>query len=254
MMQQSPLNGSNGNTPQKQVTVVPRFFLIVSGILAVLILIAGGITFIRLKSSYDLPDSVKALASRSGTLSQIRSRALAPPDNARLTPEKVGLFIGALDPIRIGWEKMKHTLDSINRTGKGKGKVDFWGSPYFVRQVNMMPLDSRRQLVTYLNQKGLSWEEYVWLKEHVIAASGLTRGEFDSTFDVQLRHYFRSEDSSSTNATAVGAAELFKDIDVIRSRGIDSSDAALAAPYRTLLLDKGFPALLGVETRFAENE
>jgi hypothetical protein len=246
-----PTNEEFQNRPP---TVVPRGFMIFSSILIGLILVVGLITFFNLKTSLELPEDLKLYADRPSTMSQIASSKAAPADTMQLTEEHVDLFMGTLAPVSSGYAYMKHRLDSLNRRegATDKKRVDFWGSPFFIQQMNRMPLAARKDLVAYLNRHKPSWDEYLWLKEHVVAASGITRRDFDSLFDNRLRPYFRVEDSVSTNMIPAGAVPLFERAELLRRTAIDSTEIALVAPHRQRLLDSGFASLMSIEVRFAE--
>jgi hypothetical protein len=244
---------TNEEMQNRQPTVVPRGFMIFSSILVGLILIIGLYTFINLKTSLELPEDLKHYADQQSTFAQIASRDAAYPDTTRLTQAHVDLFMGTLAPVASGYSYMKHKLDSLNsRQSDTTEKVDFWGSPYFIQQMNRMPLAARKDLVAYLNRNKLSWNQYLWLKEHVVAASGITQHDFDSLFDSRLRPYFRAEDSASTNMIPAAAVPLFQHARALRRSAIDSSQIALVAPFRQRLLDSGFATLMGIETRFAD--
>jgi hypothetical protein len=227
---------------------------IISAVVVVLVVaIAGYYAYDRLKDVLSTPKDLLPYARLDSMQTRLDSHAPAPSPGTRLTAEHIRIFIGALDSVNVGWKEMERGFDSINlRKGvKDSGKIDLWASPFFLQQFMRMPLTARRALVAYLNANHASWEEYLWIKEHVIAASGITKEDVDSVFTVRIHEYFSTADTARTSVSRDSMKVFFARVDALRAGGgVDSADMELAAPYRTAILDRGLLALLGLETNF----
>jgi len=227
------------------------------GIITLLITIciaAGGYYAYRyLRGVFEVPHELAAYDDEASMLALITSTAPPPGASEHLTPERVQLFIGAVDPVAAGWRGLLTALDSMHLGADGDStEINFMTTPTVIHEIIRLPLVTRRGLVEYLNAKNLSLQEYTWLKERTVAASGITLREYDSALHGTLQRYISSKNVA--NIRNAHDSKLFFDrVEELRSSGaVDSSDMALAAPYRSVLLDKGLPVLLNIENDFAD--
>jgi hypothetical protein len=243
-----------------------RGCIIVAVVVAVAVGIAGYFAYMKVKQALDTPKELLPYANPDSMSARMSSHDSAPPDGAHLTSNQVQLFIGAFDSINSGWSEMKRAFDSmhLNKNGKDDSvKVNLWASPYFLQQFNMMPLRARKGLTAYLNEHHLSWAEYLWIKERIVAASGITRHELDSALHAKLEGYFQAQetadstadstrrDSSRSKVATDSTETFFRKVDSLRASGaIDSTERVLVASYHDILLDKGLLCLFGIETNF----
>lgn len=220
-------------------------------VLLIAIGIAGYFGYQMINESFNIPEELEAYADPGLMRMRLKSTTPAPPDTAHLTPERVAQFIGALDSLGSGWQGLAIMLDSLQSDDNGESKVTIWTSPAIIQQMMHTPLAMRRALVSYLNNNNISWAEYIWLKEHTIAASGITLHETDSSLNavVSTHTKLNSTDLIPTQSKE-STSNFFNRIEQLRKSGaIDSSDIALVAPYRQALLSKGLPALACIDTK-----
>ncbi len=215
---------------------------------------AGGYyAYHYLRGVFEVPDELAAYDNKDSLLARITSRAPAPAASEHLTPERVKLFIGAVDPVATGWRGLLSALDSMNLGAEvDSTEINFMTTPTVIHEIIRLPLVTRQGLVEYLNAQKLSLEEYIWLKERTVAASGITLREYDSVLQATLQRYVSSKNVMNIR-NSHDAKLFFERVEQLRSSGaIDSSDIALAAPYRPLLLDRGLPVLLNIENDFED--
>ena len=243
-----------------------RGCIVAAIVVAIAVGIAGYFAYMKVKQALDTPKELLPYANPDSMSTRLSSHDTAPPAGSHLTPNQIRLFMGALDSINTGWSEMKRAFDSMHLTSKSGGdtaKIDLWASPYFLQQFNRMPLLARRGLTNYLNDHRISWAEYLWIKDRMVAASGVTRHDLDSALKSKLEGYFQSHDTTATpgdttardtTVTKIGADStetFFRHIDSLRTSGaIDSTEQQLVIPYRDVLLDQGILCLLGIETNF----
>lgn len=230
-----------------------RGCIISAVVVALIVGIAGYYAYDRLKGVLEMPPELLPYGRVDSMQTRIASQAPTPPPGTHLTADQVRFFVGALDSVNLGWVVMERGLDSINfRNGvKDSGKIDLWASPFFLQQFMQMPLIARRALVAHLNANHISWNEYLWIKDHVIGASGIGKNDVDSVFTVRIHEYFSEADTTRTSVGRDSMNVFFGRIEALRSSGvIDSSEIALVVPYRNTILDKGMLTLLGLETNF----
>ncbi len=217
-------------------------------LLVILIAIGGYFGYTMLRQNFDLPDDLAPYAEADSLAEFIHSREPAPPDTAHLTAGRVALFIGAFDSLNTGWYNLNRTFDSLGiRNARGK-QLDLWQSPEVLRDIIKLPLLTRKGLASYLNARNLSLAEYTWLKERVVAASGITHAEIGAIFRDSLSRYIPVPDSSPIdNGPHISA--FFERVEKLRRSGaIDSSDIALVAPYRQTIIRDGLGAFLSPES------
>lgn len=216
-------------------------------LLVILIAVGGYFGYTLIRQNFDLPDDLAPYAEADSLAEFIHSREPAPPDTAHLTAERVALFIGAFDSLNTGWYSLNRTFDSLGiRNTKGK-QLDLWKSPDMLREIIKLPFVTRKGLASYLNARDLSLAEYVWLKERVVAASGITHDEIGAIFRDSLNRYIPVPDSSPMNS-GVRISAFFERVEALRrSSAIDSADVALVAPYRQTIISKGLGAFLSPE-------
>lgn len=188
----------------------------------------------------DVPEYLEPFKDGEKALAMIRSKAPAPPDSARLTPEDVDLYMRGLDSVSAGWRPLRRMLDSLVRSG------DFSTTDTGLSMLKNLDLlhefilfipRTNAGLVHYLNSNGISAARYGWLRRRIIAASGITRetvrqrsaDSLINTLDVLL-------DSKATD-------EAYSP-----SYPPDSTEKALVEPVRERILREGFMSLVYVES------
>ncbi len=221
--------------------------------------IAGYFAYDKLKVAFETPQELLPYVHPDSMLARVRSKAPAPAAGVRLTAEQVQIFVGALDSVNSGWDAMSRALDSLNMKAVVKNdsaKVNYWASPYFILEFRLLPLRGRKSLVTYLNEKGVSWAEYLWIKERVVGASGIRHEQVDSVLESVLVSWFAADstgrsDSMETNVGNDSVVAFYARLEALRASGaIDSAETALVLPYRETILARGLLALLCIETNF----
>ena len=223
-------------------------------VLVVLVIVIGGYLGYRyIKESLSVSADLAGLSNRDSVLAHVIDKSPAPPAGSKLTGERVELYVGAFDSVSRGWRALTTALDTVksqNDSGESIGSFKTWVNKSVLREIVRLPLVSRRGLVNYLNMRHLSWAEYVWIKERTIAASMITRGEYDSAMLGEMRAHFPANDNKkSKGLNAPSPDELFRRIEEIRSSGgLDSTEIALVAPHRRELLSTGLPSLMGLDT------
>lgn len=215
-------------------------------LLVILIAVGGYFGYTLIRQNFDLPDDLAPYAEADSLAEFIHSREPAPPDTAHLTAGRVELFIGAFDSLNTGWYNLNRTFDSLGLGNNGK-KLDIWESPSVFRELVKLPLLTRKGLASYLNARNLSLAEYVWLKERTVAASGITHQDVADCFRDSLARYVNVSDSIPLNSSEKLLSFFNRVEELRRSGAIDSSDIALAAPYRQTILRKGMGVFLGPE-------
>lgn len=217
-------------------------------VLLVIVLTAGGyIGYTMLVKNFAVPEELARYGEYESMMKLIRSTAPPPSDSAHLTPERVELFIGALDPLNAGWHELRDALDSLGGENHDHEALDIWKGPAMFREIFRLPLLTRRAMVDYLNSHNLSMAEYIWLKERTVAASGLTYKDFAGAFRDSLNRSLPMQDSLFLGGNE-GATEFFGRVEELRrSNVIDSADIALVAPYRDAILSRGTGVLLSME-------
>jgi hypothetical protein len=258
--------------------------------LAISIAMIGYFGYRAIKETLTLPEELAPYESRAAALKLIRSAAPAPGPEARLTARQVELFIGMLDSINIGSDNLEPALDALHldTNGRGKSKPNILAVPGVVHQALMMAPLTRRAIVNYLNNNGLSWEEYLWIKERVLAASGITRAEADSSGEINapassraLKHAVHEladtlkaeklrqmakarknidtawegngfdEADTSFDDAELGFDNTYEYLDELRtSVTVDASETALVARHRDLLLRRALKCMQGRDEEF----
>jgi hypothetical protein len=205
-----------------------------------------------------------------------------------------------LDSINIGADQLRPAIDKLEMDTLKHGRVrpNVLAVPGVVHQALIAGALTRRAIVNYLNDKGLSWEQYLWIKEHVLAASGITPQEADSSsvlnlpmseefigaklkkLDslkardrqmIPLRISRKSGDRASkadrkdrgdddddiagddSTGSDFDVADLnsFDYLNELRTRVVaDSSEVALVAPRRALLLRRALSCMRGRDKEF----
>ncbi len=221
--------------------------VIAATLLVLLIGIGGYVGYTMLRDNFEVPEELAPYAISKPIRQLVHSNAAAPPDTAHLTPERIEMFIGVFDSLNTGWHNLSRVFDSLDTPDLESRRWDLWKSPIIIREAIALPLRMRKGLVAYLNSRNLSLAEYVWLKERTTAASGITYQEAAAVLRDSLHRYLPVPDSSPIDAGKQLTA-FFKRVEQIRSSGmIDSSDIALAAPYRQHILRNGIGAFLNPE-------
>lgn len=197
------------------------------------------------------PDELQPYASQEETVKLVQSKTPPPGPDARLNEENVRFYLGAFDSVNAKWNAATVRIDSaVKATGE---KIDLIRSEDEFREMIHLPLYARQSLVNYLNVQGKSWEEYLWAKKRVVAASGITQADAFASFRALYGKYFELEDEQkSVEQIRQGSNNFYKEVEDIRKRGIDSAERALVAPYRDTLLQKGLHSLMEIETMFVD--
>ena len=224
--------------------------------MVLLILMASGFIYwwFQVYSKFNPPEELQPYATRESAMALIQSSNPAPGEGKRLTEEDVAFYLNSFDSLNAGWRIFQSAWDSTMATRKPDDDEKF--DPLDLDDLGVIffrtNLYARRALINYLNEKKRSWDEYQWAKRRVVAASGITQQEFTDTLrNFMIRHNFNLEEENQPLASE----NLFADVREIQSAGIDSTERALVAPYRTILLSEGLHSLAQTEEQFyGENE
>ena len=219
--------------------------------LVILALFASGFMYwwFQVYSKFNPPEELKPYATRESSLSLIKSKAPAPDQSKRLTQEDIDFYVNSFDSLNSGWRIFDAAWDStmVTRSPDNDEKFD----PLDLDDLGVLffrtNLYARQSLINYLNLLNRSWDEYQWTKRRVIAASGITQEEFTDTLrNFMVRHNFNIE----TENRQLASEDLFSKVREIQSGGIDSTEQALVAPFRTKLLTDGMHSLTQIEEQF----
>ncbi len=216
--------------------------------------IAGYFGYQALRDSLELPADLAAFGDGDSLRAQVASSEPAPPDDTPLTAVDMRLFLDALPAVNSGWKPLEAKLDSLGLNGRGSkgGDISILATPQILSEIILVGPRTRKGLAAYLNSRKLSFDRYVWLKEHVVASSGITKEEVDSAFGASLASYLGG--TSKSNKGDKDFDRFFARVDSIRTAGlVDSTESALVAPYRATLLGEGLPSLMGIETNTSFN-
>jgi hypothetical protein len=223
--------------------------------LVVLIGIAGFFAYRAFRDSLAIPEEFAAYKDKDSMEARLSSHEPAPHDTTALTADDVTLLIGAFGPINSGWKPLEAKFDSLGLSKSSKGSsLNILSTPQLLSEIVMVGPRTRKALVEYLNSRNLSLDRYVWLKEHVVAASGIRRGEVDSAVGARLAAYFGASDNvkGKHDSGDVNFDQFFDRVEAIRAAGtIDSAEAALVLPHRATIIEEGLPCLMGVETNYS---
>lgn len=242
------MNGSGageGNTP-----IVRRGCLI--GIVLLTVMVSGlGYLFISTLSDMLPPEELRAYTELESTLELVHSKASEPGAGTKLNEADVQFYLNALDSVNAPWEQLLPALSAeVEKNGE---KIDIIRSMEQFKEMIHLPFYSRRALVNYLNREGKSWDEYLWTKARVLAAAGITQEDAQSALRTLYSDYFVLEEQEEVMQTIhAGSDSFYQKVDSLRKAGIDSTETALATPYRDVLLNKGVHSLVGIETMFPE--
>ena len=222
-----------------------------------LIALGFGSYWLYVYNKFNPPEELKPYATRESTMEFITSKNPAPGSGQRLTEEDLQFYLDSFDSLNSGWRVFEIAWDSA-KAARDPGddekfdplELDDVGVIFF--QTNLY---ARRSLINYLNQRQKSWDEYMWAKRRTIAASGITQQEFTDTLrNFMKRNDFNLQDEEGEEVQ-LASQDLFKEVREIRQGGVDSTEQALVAPYRTTLLIKGIHSLTQTEEQFyGENE
>ena len=217
-------------------------------ILGFLLLTGLGYMVWQAISKYNPPDELAAYAFRSSYDSLILSNNPARDDAEPLNQGELDFYLGAVDTVWSAWEEFTVVFDSAYADAEEDEEFD----PLTFDEVGTVfwhvPLLARRGLVEHLNDNGRSWEEYLSIKQRVVAASDIEHNEaIDSLRSLMRRYRF---DMSDKGAAEVPNEELFKRVAELRALGIDSTEQALVAPHRETILTHGVHTLVGTDESF----
>ena len=220
--------------------------------LIVLVLLGSGMIYMlwQVNSKFIPPEELKPYATRESTMELIKSKALAPGDDARLTESDLQFYINSLDSINTGWGVFEAAWDSTTATLDTKENYTF--DPLELDELGVLFFQmnhyARRSLVNFLNSEGKSWDEYMWAKRRVLAASDVSQKELADTLRLFMERYaFEVEED---NMDQMVSPDLFRDIEEIRKKGLDSAEIAMVKPYRDTLLMRGIHSLTQAEEMF----
>lgn len=222
------------------------------GVVLAMVMVSG-LAYLAITTIRDMlpPAELTPYATLDETKKLVKSSAPAPGPDGRLNEESVRFYVGAFDSINAEWDVLADRIDSsVKADGE---KIDLIRSFDRFKEMIHLPLYARRGLVNYLNVQGKSWDEYLWAKKRTVAASGITQEDANNALRETYGKYFVLQDEASAmDAIREGSNDFYKEVEAIRAAGIDSAEAALVAPYRQTLLDKGLHSLMEIETMFPE--
>lgn len=219
----------------------------------VLFLLASGLAYMlwRAYNRFNPPEELRAYAFGDTFDSLVISDAPARNDAKRLDSAELLFYLGAIDTVWNAWSEFERVYDSAYAERDPEEPFD----PMDLDEVGIIfwrvPLYARRGLVDHLNGSGRSWEEYLSIKERVIAATDITHREVgDSIRSFLSRRNFDLDDEG----LELPNAKLFVRAEELRASSIDSTERALVAPYRDLLVTRGLHTLSGMEEAFYGGE
>lgn len=233
-----------------------RGCIIFAFVLVVGIGIAGFFAYRALRASLELPADLAAFNHGDSLRSHLVSSEPAPSDSTALTAVDMRLFLDALPPINSGWKPLEAKFDSLglNAEGKKGNDISILATPQILSEMILIGPRTRKALAEYLNSRKLSLDRYIWLKEHVVAASGITKDEADSAFGSRLALFLGDGTSNTRRGGDKNFDAFFARVESIRAAGlVDSTEAALVLPYRATILGEGLPCLMGIETNTSFN-
>ena len=241
---------NNGQVGEKPAPVMRRGCIL--GFILFSVMVSGlGYMFISTLSDVMPPEELQPYTSLEETLKLVHSSTAAPGPGKRLTQENVEFFINGLDSVNASWEQLEPALAA--QVEKSNEKIDIIRSYEEFKEMIHLPFYTRQGLVNYLNLEGKSWDEYLWAKARIVAASGITQEEAHTVLRSLYSTYFILEDQQNVLETIRdGSDSFYTRVDSLRENGVDSTEIALVAPYRDVLLSKGLHSLMGVETMFPE--
>lgn len=222
-----------------------------------------------------LPDELAPYESDFKAWDQIESKAPAPGPDARLTAKHVKLFTAMLDSINIGADHLERAVEdlAVDTSKDGRFSANILAAPGVVRHALMAGPVTRRAIVNFLNKNRLSWEEYRWMRDRILVASGITPAEADSSSVINLTTEGRAADymtgaefdpnnASWTEEGSFGTdttddlsrfaqGERYSHLDDLRSEiTVDSAEVVLVAPHRKRLLERALRCMIGADHEF----
>ncbi len=222
------------------------------GLVLLTVMVSGlGYMFVTTLSEILPPSELRPYATLEETLKMVHSSAVAPGSEARLTETEVQFYLTALDSVNAPWEQLLPTIkEAVEQSGE---QVDIIRSMEEFKEMIHLPFYARRGLVNYLNVQGKSWDQYLWAKARVIAASGITQQEAHTVLhDLYSQYFVLEEQATVLDAIREGSDSFYQRVDSLRKGSIDSTEIALVEPYRDVLLGKGLHSLVGIETMFPD--
>lgn len=248
MSDTTPNNGAAGDAPEKPV--MRRGCIL--GLILTTVMISGlAYMFVTTVTDMLPPEELRPYSSEEGTREKIVSDAPAPGGDARLSEADLQFYLGALNTIDKPWQDLRGRFDSV--VGADSQKIDLIRAFDEFKQMIHLPFYSRRALVDYLNTQRVSWDQYLWTKGRIVAASGITQEEAHKALrDLYGEYFLLEEEEKAMTAIREGSDQFYSRVDSIRTAGVDSSEIALVRPYHDTLLTKGLHSLMGIETMFPE--
>ena len=214
--------------------------------MVVLALLASGLVYMlwRAYNRFNPPEELRAYAFGQTFDSLITSTAPARSDAEPLDSAELRFYLDAIDTVWNAWMEFERVYDSAYAEHDPEEPFD----PMDLDEVGVIfwrvPLYARRGLAGHLNSSGRSWEEYLSIKERVIAATDITHREVGDSIRSFLR---RRNFEVGEEGLDLPNEKLFARAEQLRASAIDSTERALVAPYRDLLVTRGLHTLSGME-------
>ncbi len=221
------------------------------GIIVLFLLVSGlGYMWWQAFNKFNPPEELKAYAYRASLDTILDSKAPARDDATPLDEEELAFFLGAVDTVWSVWSEFDRVYDSAYaETGPGEEfdplEFDEVGTLFW-----RVPLLTRRGLIDHLNRSNRSWEQYIGIKQRVVAAANIGQQEATDTLHALMR---RHRLSVAEEGVDLPNDQLFQRALELRPL-LDSAEKAMVAPYRETLLNKGVHLLVGTDEAFYGEE
>jgi len=213
--------------------------------LALIVLVLGYVGYRYLTTVLEVPEDLARYNDPLEAAALIRDTTPAPPDTAHFTATDLERYLGGLDSVAAGWQPLVRAFDSlilVSRNDASDTTLSLANAPNVLRQLAIFGPRTHRAIVHYLNDQRLSLARYIWIRDRVIAASGVTDHEVRQAAERTLRH------GLSFPFGADLQRDLFARVEKLRVTGrIDSTEHALARPHRDELLERGLFSLMNLE-------
>lgn len=221
------------------------------GIIILFLLVSGlGYMWWQAFNKFNPPEELKQYAYRESLDTILTSKAPAREDSRPLDEKELTFFIGAVDTVWAVWSEFDRVYDSAYAEMEEGEEFD----PLEFDEVGTLfwrvPLLARRGLIDHLNKSDRSWDEYIGIKQRVVAAAGIGQREATDSLHALMR---RHKLTVAEEGAALPNNALFQRALELRPL-LDSAEKAMVAPYREDLLSRGVHLLVGTDEAFYGEE
>ena len=221
------------------------------GIIVLFLLVSGlGYMWWQAYNKFNPPAELREYAYRASLDSIVDSKAPARSDSAPLDAEEILFFMGAVDTVWSVWSEFDRVYDSAYAETGADEEFD----PLEFDEVGTLfwriPLLTRRGLIDHLNKSNRSWEEYIGIKQRVVAAADISQREATDSLHALMRRYHLAV---AEEGAPMPNDDLFRRTLELRPL-LDSTEKAMAAPLREDILRRGVQLLVGTDEAFYGEE